>query len=162
MFYSTSAWKMKALCLIIVLTGSFSHWAVSERSISLFSILFLNVIVGRADVSDKLWTSGRWKTRAQPEAPADNILRGSWTPCTGWTRDDTVPSFRILIPNLGDWKMKLRAPECTWTRQKEITLMVQLHKTQIIFVVLTLHHFMDKQESRIWHNKHNICVAAWL
>lgn len=43
---------MKALCFIIVLTSSFSHWVVSKRSISLFPILFLNVILCRADVSD--------------------------------------------------------------------------------------------------------------
>lgn len=52
MFYSTSAWKMKALCFIIGLTSSFSHWVISKRSISLFSMIFLNVILYRADVSD--------------------------------------------------------------------------------------------------------------
>lgn len=44
---------MKALCFIIVLTSSFSHWVVSKRSISIFSIIFLNAILCRPDVSDR-------------------------------------------------------------------------------------------------------------
>lgn len=43
---------MKALCFILVLTSSFSHWAVSKRCISLFSIIFLNAILCKEDVSD--------------------------------------------------------------------------------------------------------------
>lgn len=43
---------MKALCFILVLISSFSHWVVSKRCISLFSIIFLNAILCREDVSD--------------------------------------------------------------------------------------------------------------
>lgn len=51
-FYSTSACKMKVMCFIIVFTSSFSGWFGFKGSISVFSIIFLNVTLCKPDISD--------------------------------------------------------------------------------------------------------------
>lgn len=161
--HSTSAWKMKLVCFIIVFTSSFSGWFGFNRSISVFSIIFPNATLCKPDISDMSYEL----QEGEKSGHCQKLVKTIFWPVVGLHVQDEQEVTQFL-PS-GSWyliwvseKLNLECTDAYEQARGSHFPIVQLHKTQMISVVLILHHFTYKQESRIWQNRYILCTAAWL